>query len=142
MPPFKSVEEMTEEEILVWKKSLAEEGERPRPFAWGRGPQTRFLASFPWNDAGWMQEAALSAWESDGGVVAGSFSGELGVFRSADLVSESEYEYEPALNRVIECSADGKRYIVGVRNSELQRLRELTDDKPHFLPGLRPLTSR
>ncbi len=32
--------EMTEEEIRAWKKRLQEEGERPRPFAWGRQPRT------------------------------------------------------------------------------------------------------
>jgi DNA-directed RNA polymerase specialized sigma24 family protein len=40
-------------------------------------------------------------------------------------VSEAEYDYEPVLERVIERSADGKRYIIGVRNAELQRLQNL-----------------
>jgi hypothetical protein len=58
-------------------------------------------------------------------------------------VSESVYKYEPELNGVIERSADGKRYIVGVRNGELQRLHELTDaEKPGVLSGLRRLRSR
>ena len=44
---------------------------------------------------------------------------------------------------VIERSADGKRYIVGVWNAELQRLQELKDDgKSSFLPHLRELPSR
>ena len=61
----------------------------------------------------------------------------------AHPVSESEYDYEPALNKVIERSADGKRYIVGVWNAELQRLQELKDDgKSSFLPHLRELPSR
>ena len=41
-----------------------------------------------------------------------------------ERVSESEYHCEPALNKVIERAADGKRYIVRVRNDELQRLQE------------------
>ena len=58
-------------------------------------------------------------------------------------VSESVYDYDPALNRVIECSTDGKRYIVGVRNAELQRLQELTDEeRPDLAPDLRRLSSR
>jgi hypothetical protein len=61
----------------------------------------------------------------------------------SEPVSESEYNYEPARNRVIERGADGKRYIVGVRNTELQRLQELADEeKPAALPGLRRLSSR
>ena len=67
----------------------------------------------------------------------------LKVWPLAHAVSESEYDYEPLLNRVIERSADGKRYIVGVRNAELQRLQELKDEgKSGFIPGLRELRSR
>jgi hypothetical protein len=43
---------------------------------------------------------------------------------------------------VIERSPDGKRYIVGVRNAELQRLEELNDEeKSGYVPGLRKLRS-
>jgi WD40 repeat protein len=78
----------------------------------------------------------------DGRVVSACEDGTLKVWRFANPVSESEYDYEPALDKVIERSADGKRYIVGVRNGELQRLQELIDeDKPHLLPRFRPLTS-
>jgi hypothetical protein len=62
---------------------------------------------------------------------------------AVDSVSESEYAYEPLLNKEVEHSADGKRYIVGVRNAELQRIQELKGEgRPRFLPGLRPITSR
>jgi hypothetical protein len=58
-------------------------------------------------------------------------------------VSESQFDYEPALNKVIERSADGKRYIVGVRNGELQRIQELKDDgESDFLRHPRELPSR
>ena len=59
-----------------------------------------------------------------------------------DPVSESKYDYEPALNRVIERSPDGKRYIVGVRHGELDRLHELLDEeKSGYVPGFRKLRS-
>lgn len=100
-PHSKPLEEMTEAEVRAWKKSLLDEGMRPRPFASGRVSHTQ-----------------------------------------ADPVSEPEYEYEPALNRVIERSSDGKRYIVGVRNAKLQRLQELNDEeKSGLVPGLRKLRS-
>ncbi len=58
-------------------------------------------------------------------------------------VSASEFDFDPVLNRVVEHGPDGKRYIVGVRNAELQRLQELKDDgEPEFVPGLRELRSR
>lgn len=45
----------------------------------------------------------------------------------ANPISGSEYDYEPLLDKVIERSADGERYIVGVRNGELQRLENVPD---------------
>jgi hypothetical protein len=63
--------------------------------------------------------------------------------REARNPAESEYNYESALDKVIETSAEGKRYIVGVRGAELQRLQELKDEgRSDLLPSLRPLTSR
>jgi hypothetical protein len=57
--------------------------------------------------------------------------------------SESVYDYEPTLNKVVERSPDGKRYIVGVRNAELQRVQEVADEeKSDVLPDLHGLSSR
>jgi hypothetical protein len=105
---------MTEEEFRAWKDWLMVEGRTSRPFSWGRARRKRDGHS-----------DALAA-----------------VAMTADK-SESEYDYEPALNRVIERSADGKRYIVGVTNGELQRLQELADEKrPGVLAGRRRMISR
>jgi WD40 repeat protein len=79
----------------------------------------------------------------DGKIVSVSREGTRRVWELAHPVSESEFDFEPALNKVVERSADGKRYIVGVRNAELQRLQELKDEgKSGFLPDLGELRSR
>ena len=58
------------------------------------------------------------------------------------LEPESTYDYNPLTNEVIERSPDGRRYLVGVQNAELQRLEELRNEgKLHLLPGRRRLTS-
>jgi WD40 repeat protein len=76
-------------------------------------------------------------------LVSASADGTLEAWRLDLPVSESVYDLDPALAKVVEYSADGKRYIVGVRNGELKRLQELTDDgKPRALPGLQPKPSR
>jgi DNA-directed RNA polymerase specialized sigma24 family protein len=61
----------------------------------------------------------------------------------AAAISESEYDYEPVIDKVIERSADGERYIVGVRNGDLQRLQNVPDDaEPTRVDGAtRPLTA-
>ena len=94
---------------------------------------------------GHSHSVSCVAVSADASVVAsGSGDGSLKIWRfAASPVSESQYNYEPALDKVIENSADGKRYIIGVRNAELQRLQELKDeDRPGLFPGLRPARSR
>jgi hypothetical protein len=61
----------------------------------------------------------------------------------AGPVSESRFDYDATRKTVIESSPNGKRYVVGVRNTNLQRLKELKDpEKPGLISDLRELPSR
>jgi len=133
-PPTKPHEQMTEEEVRMWKDWLLEEGTLPRPFANNSGASGQEEPI-----AGTVRSCAMKGTGIGRRILSKAPDGSL-----TDLADvESEYNYDPVLGRVIESPADGRRYIVGVRNGELQRFQELKDGgKSDRLPGPRPSTSR
>jgi len=146
--PSKPVKQMTEEDVRAWKDRLIAEGKLPRPVAYGRARETQIKL---YDSNGQL----LRTFEADEGLTERllEFLYEVGTARFESCLcetvrrlrehAESRYEYDPSLDKVIEHASDGKRYIVGVRNAELQRLQELKDDvKSGILQHLRPSTSR
>ena len=143
---------MTEAEVRAWRDWLLEEGRRPRPFTSANAAPDDPLHLLSAREHQVMVLLANGARTKEIAALLELSPKTVDTYRASlmrkhdvpGLVnSESAYDYEPARNAVVERSVDGKRYIVGVQNAELERLEELKDEgKSELVPDLRELRSR